>query len=78
MSKRALWTIVGIVLFSIGTLAILVELVGVHFAFLNFLNAFGRLGAFTAKILMIVLGLVVAILANSADTPDDELSDEEK
>lgn len=71
MSKRAIGTLIGIVLFSIGFLAILVEMVGVHFSFLNFLDAFGRLGAFVSKILMMVFGIVLVVLVSNTDKPDD-------
>lgn len=71
MSNRGAGTLIGIIIFSIGFLAILVEMVGVHFSFLNFLNVFGRLGAFTAKILMMVFGMILIILVNNTDKPDE-------
>jgi uncharacterized Tic20 family protein len=72
MSKRALYTLIGFLLFIVGTLTLLIELVGLSFGFMSFLDIFGRLGAFIAKITLILLGFVLVALANNNENAKDE------
>lgn len=72
MSKRGLYTLIGFLLFIIGTLALLIELVGVHFGLLSFLDYLGRMGSFLAKIFMILGGIVLVVLANDNENARDE------
>ena len=72
MSKRGLYTLIGFLLFIVGTLALLIELVGVSFGFLGFLNYLGRMGAFLAKVFMILGGIVLVVLANENENARDE------
>lgn len=64
--KKALWLIVGFALFFLGALSLILNMVGVDFTFLAWLNHFGRLPAFLIKVLMVVGGIVVIYL-NSVD-----------
>lgn len=72
MSKRGLYTLIGFLLFIVGTLALLIELVGLSFGFLAFFDYLGRMGAFLAKVFMILGGIVLVVLANENENARDE------
>lgn len=72
MSKRALYTLVGFILFMLGVVALLLEMVGLSFGFMAIFDIFGRLGAFIAKLTMIFGGLVLVVLANGNEDETDE------
>ena len=72
MSKRALYTLIGFLLFILGTLTLLIELVGLSFGFMGFLDIFGRLGAFVIKISLILVGFVIVAVANNNENAKDE------
>ncbi len=63
--KKGLLTLLGFVLFMLGFSALVLSLVGVQFAFLTWLDAPGRLFGFVARLVMIILGIVVVVLANT-------------
>ncbi len=57
--NKTFLTIIGFLFVIIGFLAIFLNFVGIDFAFLYWLRIFGGLGAFLAKILMILAGFVL-------------------
>ncbi|MGH1436475.1 MAG: hypothetical protein ACRBG0_18675 [Lewinella sp.] len=57
--NKTFLTIIGFLFVVIGFLAIFLNFVGVDFAFLYWLRAFGGLGAFMTKILMVLTGFVL-------------------
>ena len=57
--NKTLLTVVGFLFVIIGFMAIFLNFVGVDFAFLTWLRAFGGLGAFMAKVLMVLAGFVM-------------------
>ncbi|WP_367388919.1 hypothetical protein [Lewinella sp. LCG006] len=57
--NKTFLTIIGFLFVIIGFLAIFLNFVGVDFAFLYWLRAFGGLGAFMTKILMVLAGFIL-------------------
>ena len=75
MNKRNWLTLLGFGLFTLGTLSIILELVGLKFGILSWLEAFGPLGSFMVKMLMIFGGVVLAVLAFDDEESYDEFFD---
>ncbi len=65
MKRKGLWLLVGFLLVILGFSAIILQLVGINWAFLAFLEWGGLLLAFVLKIVMILAGVVVVVLANT-------------
>lgn len=65
MKYRGYYTLLGLLLFIFGISAIILQVVGVQWAFLSFLERLGRLFAFVVKILMSMAGVVILALANT-------------
>jgi len=57
--NKTFLTIIGFLFVTIGFLAIFLNFFGVDFAFLYWLRAFGGLGAFMVKILMVLTGFIL-------------------
>ena len=65
MKNRNTWIIAGFLLLIFGITSIILQLVGVHWAFLKFLEIPGRLFSFMAKIIMAAAGIIMIVLANT-------------
>ena len=65
MKRKGLWLLVGFLLVIFGFSAIILQLVGVNWAFLGFLEWGGLLLAFVLKVIMILAGVVVVVMANT-------------
>ncbi len=66
MSKyKNLGLIVGFSLIVLGLTSLILTLVGIHWYFLGWLEHFGRLFAFVSKILMVMGGAIIFILART-------------
>ena len=59
------WMILGFAMIIFGFTAIILQMVGIHWAFLGFLEYFGRLFAFVAKIVLVMAGVLFFILART-------------
>lgn len=57
--------LLGFLLVVFGITALVLQLVGVQWVFLKFLEIPGRLFAFVAKLLMVMAGFIVVVLANT-------------
>ena len=55
--------LLGFALIIFGITAVILQMVGVHWYFLGWLEMGGRLFAFVAKILMVLVGMVLFIIA---------------
>ncbi|HKK89405.1 MAG TPA: hypothetical protein VJ917_11205 [Saprospiraceae bacterium] len=71
MDKKSIFLIVGFVLFCLGTLSIVVSLVGARFIFLSFIDQAGPMGAFLIKISLIAFGLIFVSLSKSLPREKD-------
>ena len=78
MQKRTLYTALGFVLFILGSLTLLINMVGLNFGFLAFLDNLGQLGSFLVKIGFILGGILIVAFANADETRYDEYFDGEK
>ena len=63
--NKGVASILGFALAGLGFLSIVLSLVGVQFAFLLWLDSFGRLFGFVAKIVMIIAGILILYIAQS-------------
>ena len=63
MKNKGLLALIGFLLFVFGFTAIVLQMVGVSWYFLSFLELPGRLFAFVAKVLMLLFGIVIIVLA---------------
>jgi len=75
--KKELQTLLGFVLFCLGFIAIVLNLVGVDLAFLLWMNTFGSLASFLMKLLMIVLGVIIVVLARVDWENEEKLQENE-
>ncbi len=63
--SKAIYTIIGFLLFTIGMMALVLSLVGVQLSFLTWIDKPGRLFGFLIRILMILLGVVIVVLSRT-------------
>lgn len=65
MKNKGLWLLFGYTLFTLGITAIVLELVGVHWVILSWLELGGRLLSFAGKLLMIIAGVLMIVFART-------------
>ena len=65
MKNKSLWTLFGLLLIIVGFTAIILQLIGTQWVFLSFLEIPGRLFAFVVKIVMVVAGFIIIVLART-------------
>jgi uncharacterized membrane protein len=65
MKNKGLWLLAGFLLVIFGVTALVLQLVGVRWVFLSFLELGGRLWAFVAKLVMIIAGVIIIVFANT-------------
>lgn len=71
--SKTVSTIIGFLLFIIGGLALVLSLIGVQLSYLTWIDAPGRLFGFVARLLMILAGIVMVVLARTDWREDEEL-----
>lgn len=64
-------SLIGFILFLIGTLSVILALVGLNLSFLSFLDQFGAGFAFTVKLIMIFGGMILFYVARTAESPEE-------
>lgn len=57
--------VLGLLLVVIGITALALQLVGVQWTFLQFLEAPGRLFSFVVKLIMVMAGFIILVVANT-------------
>lgn len=65
MKRKNTWLLLGWVLFLLGVTSLIMQMIGIHWYFLSFLEWSGRLSAFVIKILMVMGGVFLIVLANT-------------
>ncbi|MEL6922550.1 MAG: hypothetical protein AAFO94_00765 [Bacteroidota bacterium] len=71
--SKAIFSIIGFSLFIVGMMALVFSLVGIQISFLTWMDAPGRLIGLILRLVMIVMGIVVVVLARSNwQQSDDE------
>lgn len=71
--SKPLASIIGFLLFTIGSLALVLSLVGVQLSYLTWIDRPGRLFGFIIRLLMILTGIVIVVLARTDWREDEEL-----
>lgn len=74
MSKTTT-TIIGFLLFIIGGLALVLSLIGVQLSYLTWIDKPSLLLGFVIRLLMILGGIVMVVLARTDWREDEELVD---
>lgn len=68
---KSFYTVLGFLLFLFGILSIILNLVGLQFVFLTWIDSFGRLAAFILRIVMMLTGIILMYL-NLVDWRQDD------
>lgn len=63
--KKGIYTLIGFLLFILGSSALILSLVGVQLSFLTWIDAFGGTLGFIIRILMMIGGIVIAVLSKT-------------
>lgn len=65
MKNKSLWILIGLLLVILGFTAIILQMIGTQWVFLSYLEIPGRLFAFLAKIIMVIAGFIIIVLART-------------
>ncbi len=65
MKNKGYWLLLGFSLIVFGFTSLVLQLIGVSWWFLQFLEIPGRLFAFIAKILMVLIGVLIVVFAHT-------------
>lgn len=65
MKNKGYWLLLGYTLFTLGLTAIIMQMVGVQWAFLSFIELGGRLLGFLVKVLMVLAGVWLITMAHT-------------
>jgi len=63
--NRGLLTLVGFLIAGIGFVALILSLVGLQLSFLTWIDAPGRLFGFIMRLVFIIIGMVLIVLAQT-------------
>jgi hypothetical protein len=63
--NRGLLTLVGFLIAGIGFVALILSLVGLQLSFLTWIDAPGRLFGFVMRLVFIIIGMVLIVLAQT-------------
>ena len=72
MSKTTT-TIIGFLLFIVGGLALVLSLIGVQLSYLTWIDEPSKLLGFVIRLLMILAGIVMVVLARTDWREDEEM-----
>lgn len=70
--KKAIWVIVGFLLFIFGFVSLVLSLIGLKLTFLTWIDAPSNVFGFIVRILMIVGGVVIVYL-NMTDWREEDM-----
>ena len=70
--KKILLNITAFLLFLMGFLALVLQLVGIKLVYLNWIESFGAFTGFVIKLLLITFGILILVIANSNFAGDRE------
>ncbi len=77
MKNKGYWLLLGYTLFTLGLTAIIMQMVGVQWAFLSFIELGGRLLGFLVKIFMVLAGVWLITIAHTDWKREREESSED-
>lgn len=65
MKNKNLWILIGLLLVIFGFTSMILQMIGTQWVFLSFLEIPGRLFAFLSKIIMVIGGFIIIVLART-------------
>ncbi len=66
MNKHSgLWSVIGFLMLGFGLLSLIFSMVGMQFAFMQWMDAAGRMGGFLLRLIMIIAGVIILYFANT-------------
>jgi uncharacterized Tic20 family protein len=74
--NKALITTIGFLFFILGASGVVLSLVSVKLSILVWMDIFGGLIGFILKLIMLILGIALTVLANTKWWAEDEEKDE--
>ena len=77
MKNKGVLTLIGFVLFFMGTLAIVLSMIGVRFAIFSALDDYSRMGSFITYLILMIFGMLMVVIPNTNLSNDEELIDPE-
>lgn len=63
--RKGLWSIIGFLMMALGLMSLIFSMVGMQFAFMQWMDAAGRMGGFLLRVVMMIAGIVILYLANT-------------
>ncbi|MCB0651012.1 MAG: hypothetical protein KDC85_07030 [Saprospiraceae bacterium] len=63
--RKGLWSIIGFLMMGLGLMSLIFSMVGMQFAFMQWMDAAGRMGGFLLRVVMMIAGIVILYLANT-------------
>ncbi len=75
---KTLWTFVGFLMFLSGMIMIVVNMVGIYYGFLAWIEDMGRVGSFLFKLGLIFGGVAIVTLVRYDEEAHDEYFDGNK
>ena len=67
MNNRSIFSLIGILLFLTGFVAIILSLVGLNLSLLSWLEDLGKGVAFLVKIIMVLFGIIILYLSKTTE-----------
>ncbi|HLU94623.1 MAG TPA: hypothetical protein VKZ54_10880 [Membranihabitans sp.] len=65
VSRNDWMAILGFIFFLLGSMSLILSLIGIHFTFLRFLENWGGLFSFLAKLLILITGIVLIYISKT-------------
>ncbi len=65
MKNKGYWILLGFSLIVFGFTSIVLQMVGVNWAFLQFLDLGGRLLGFVLRLIMVLAGVLIVVFAHT-------------
>ncbi len=71
--KKEIWLIIGFLMFIIGFVALVLSIIGAQLSFLTWLDSPSRLFGLIMKLIMILSGVVIVVLARTNWKAENEM-----
>lgn len=75
--KRSIWTLIGFLLFMHGMVSLILSLISVKIVYLVWLDRISPLFGFVAKVMMVLTGILIVVLAATDWKKERALLDKE-
>ncbi len=63
--RKGLWSLIGFLLMGLGLMSLIFSMVGMQFAFMQWIDVAGRMAGFLFRLVMIIAGIVILYLAST-------------